>query len=297
MQPKIFRPAPGDPLAQHVHSVFQACDAGPGYRHKTILPKGNVDLIFNVGDDMEVIGKRTTWRLRSGGVQIAGVQTQGFISQPWGETNLIGISLRMDYASAILPGGQDTLTDSRIEARCLLADTDTLLGRLADAASFADRSQMLLEWVTRRVRVRERDALITYACGALRRRPTETRIAQLAHEAGMSARHFQRVFTNAVGVAPSRYVRLSRFIRSLHLMALPTLTDVAHAAAYTDQAHFCRDFREFAGMTPADYRRQASQVPGHVLVADGMSDSFKPAASRPDIIGEEVLADEDSQRR
>jgi hypothetical protein len=47
-------------------------------------------------------------------------------------------------------------------------------------------------------------------------------------------------------------------------------------------------------MTPADYRRRASQVPGHVIIADGMSDSFKAAASRPDMIGEEVLADERS---
>jgi hypothetical protein len=38
------------------------------------------------------------------------------------------------------------------------------------------------------MRARERDALFAYACGALQRRPTGTRISQLAGEAGMSAR-------------------------------------------------------------------------------------------------------------
>ena len=293
MQSNVFRPRSVDPLRRYVHSVFQARDAGPGYRHETILPKGNVDLLFNIGDDMDVIGQRSTCRLQSGGVQIAGVQTLGFMSRPRGVTNLIGISLRMEYASAILPGGQDALTDNRVEARCLLEGTDTLLGQLADAATFDERRALLLEWVTRRMREREREGLIAYACSVLQRRPTATRVSQLADQAGMSARHFQRVFTNAVGVAPSRYVRLSRFIRALHLMAMPTLTDVAHAAGYTDQAHFCRDFREFAGMTPADYRRGAGHVPGHVVIADGMSDSFKADASRPHIIGEEVLADDE----
>ena len=63
---------------------------------------------------------------------------------------------------------------------------------------------------------------------------------------------------------------MSRFVRALHLIPrLPTLTDVAHAAWYTDQAHFCHDFREFAGITPDAYRRGAGAVPGHLLIPGG----------------------------
>jgi hypothetical protein len=40
-----------------------------------------------------------------------------------------------------------------------------------------------------------------------------------------------------------------------------------HAAHYYDQAHFCRDFKEIAGMSPSEYRARAGHVPGHLFSA------------------------------
>ena len=71
-----------------------------------------------------------------------------------------------------------------------------------------------------------------------------------------------------MGVAPSQYLRLSRFVRALHLMrGTLTLTEVAHAAHYFDQAHFCRDFKAIAGTTPGAYRAAAGPALGHVFEA------------------------------
>jgi transcriptional regulator GlxA family with amidase domain len=82
----------------------------------------------------------------------------------------------------------------------------------------------------------------------------------------MSERHLRRVFLEHVGLTPGHWRRLARFRGAVGLMASPcTLTQVAHGAGYADQAHFCRDFAEIAGMTPGEYRQRVGPLPGHIF--------------------------------
>ena len=80
--------------------------------------------------------------------------------------------------------------------------------------------------------------------------------------------HGVSVVAEHVGISPAEYVRLTRFTESLRLLRDPrtTIGSVAHAAGYYDHAHFCRDFRRFAGMTPQAYRAAGSHpTPGHIV--------------------------------
>lgn len=275
-----------------MHSIFHVRDDTGGL-HETILPKANVDVLFNLGAPLEATDSRTMTRLEHGRAQLAGVQTAGFRSRPDGAMNLVGVSLRMEHAAALLPCAPGDLTDRRIDAALVLPETAFLVDALAGARDATARRRLLLRWIDVRMQPRERDALLRNACAALRRRPTDARVASLAREAGMSPRHFQRVFTAAIGLTPSRYAKMRRFVRALHLIPrMPTLTGVAHEACYTDHAHFCRDFREFAGMTPDAYRRSAGLVPGHV-VAGGVSDSYNPPVAGFDIMPEQEAPTDD----
>jgi len=87
---------------------------------------------------------------------------------------------------------------------------------------------------------------------------------------GYSHRHFIAVFERETGLTPKRYCRVQRFRKLLvHAVAHPTLswTELALAGGYSDQSHFNREFRAFAGITPSAYRRAAPRYPHHVPLA------------------------------
>jgi AraC-like DNA-binding protein len=81
-------------------------------------------------------------------------------------------------------------------------------------------------------------------------------VDELAATAYMSPHHFARMFKEATGVPPHRYITLQRVDHGKRLLTetdLP-LVDVAAAAGFQTQGHFTSVFRKHAGVTPRIFR-------------------------------------------
>ena len=64
-----------------------------------------------------------------------------------------------------------------------------------------------------------------------------------------------RRFREHVGLPPKALARILRFERAAErLRGGADLSDAALDSGYYDQAHFNRDFKAFAGVTPTEYR-------------------------------------------
>lgn len=91
-------------------------------------------------------------------------------------------------------------------------------------------------------------------------------VPALAARAGMSERHFSRVFTEQTGLSPGRYVERSRADiarRLLEVTGLP-LAAVARQAGLGTQETLYRVFRRHWRISPGDHRRRfhAQERPG-----------------------------------
>lgn len=80
------------------------------------------------------------------------------------------------------------------------------------------------------------------------------KIDQLASDACLSIRQFERVFGQRIGLPPKQYSRLVRFAQAWILKEQnpdTTWIKVAYECGYFDQMHLIRDFQEFAGLNPS----------------------------------------------
>jgi AraC-like DNA-binding protein len=88
-------------------------------------------------------------------------------------------------------------------------------------------------------------------------------------ESGYSHRRFIELFRRTLGLTPKLYCRVLRFQEALERGAATraaSWVDVALDAGYSDQAHFNREFLEFAGVTPGQYREISPAFSHHVAI-------------------------------
>jgi len=104
---------------------------------------------------------------------------------------------------------------------------------------------------------------------ALDRFTTTTDVREVVRQTGYSHRRFIALFSRAVGLTPKLYCRVRRFQHGLELAGerqSSSKVEVALGAGYSDQPHFNRQFREFAGVTPSEYDQLSPSSPNHVAI-------------------------------
>jgi transcriptional regulator GlxA family with amidase domain len=84
-----------------------------------------------------------------------------------------------------------------------------------------------------------------------------TSLAALAGRAGLSSRHFARLFRQEIGVTPSAWVETVRIDASRQMLeAGERPKQAAATCGFTDIDTFRRAFQRQVGVTPAEYRRR-----------------------------------------
>ena len=82
-------------------------------------------------------------------------------------------------------------------------------------------------------------------------------LEELSAQFGISSRYVRKYFLQQMGMKCTEYITMLRIGKAKELLWEPSysITDVALMAGFNSSQYFCRSFRNYVGMTPAEYRR------------------------------------------
>jgi AraC-like DNA-binding protein len=81
-------------------------------------------------------------------------------------------------------------------------------------------------------------------------------ISQLASEACLSRKQFERIFAEQIGISPKQYLKIIRFQSAIFQKQRNNnlnMTELSYESGYFDQSHFINDFKALSGLTPKQY--------------------------------------------
>ncbi|MCB1193621.1 MAG: helix-turn-helix transcriptional regulator [Leptospiraceae bacterium] len=87
-------------------------------------------------------------------------------------------------------------------------------------------------------------------------------LEQLSNFSGLSTFHFNRMFKKLYSLTPFQFVKLIRLKKSRELLdsGEKNLSFIAYECGFSDQAHFCRSFKERYGVSPGNYLRKKLKI-------------------------------------
>jgi AraC-like DNA-binding protein len=145
---------------------------------------------------------------------------------------------------------------------------DRLTERLEDAGTWEARFALLdAVFAERLAQARQPSEDVAWAWKILERTHGKAPIGWICDRLGRSRRHLASRFREQVGLTPKTVARIFRFERAVSLLGRGdvSLAELAFECGYYDQAHLNRDFREFAGRSPAVYARRMGPDGGVIL--------------------------------
>ena len=146
------------------------------------------------------------------------------------------------------------LIDQHYEASLVIGrKMERLHSRLAEVNRFAERVSIADEELSALMPGVDRERRIDSAVQAISASNGCIRIPDLADQAGISLRQFERRFTAELGITPKRYARIVRFEAALAKKAPSPRSDwttVAYELGYHDQVHMIHDFEHLSGSSP-----------------------------------------------
>ena len=173
-----------------------------------------------------------------------------------GNMDLFGVSLFSHAVPCLFNISTSELTDQVINLDTLLDDQGkTINEKMSNAITAEKRLEVLSGYFKAQlVKGRFEDRLIIKSIKQIKRNQGIVNINDLASEVCLSQKQFERRFVEYSGFNPKLYARIIRFEAALwDRRSYNTLTGVAHAYGYYDQAHFIRDFKIFSGFSPTKF--------------------------------------------
>lgn len=206
------------------------------------------DHVSNFGSSELIIQPKTI---------ICGQQTLMKMRRPGRDFLLIMVSFQPGVLFRLTGVPQYLLTDEYIDAEILLTKEIKYVNEsLNDCHSYRQMIEVVESFLLMLiVKKRDQSHSVDRAARFILQQ-TSFSMVNLAKEACLSLRQFERRFKDHVGICASQFSRISKFDKTVKMKNAQPSKDwlsIALECGYYDYQHLVRDYKEFTGLTPTSF--------------------------------------------
>jgi AraC-like DNA-binding protein len=275
----IFRRyIPDEPLARFIDWFWFYQDHYPTHQREHVLTEGTFELVIDLRDQTRKLfdGADSNGYTSFRGGWLSGAQARYIIIDALPGSSMIGVHFKPGGAAAFLDMPADELRDRVVEfeaiwGNCTRELRERLLAASGPDAKFRVLQRFLLELFRKSKSGAAQERRVSWALERFVRQPQTVTIRTLAHELGISHKHFIHQFRTRVGLPPKLFCRIRRFQQVLAKITSQQRVewaDIAYDCGYFDQSHFIQDFHAFSGLNPTIYISHDLEYPNFVPVRD-----------------------------
>jgi AraC-like DNA-binding protein len=148
----------------------------------------------------------------------------------------------------------ESISLDNVFAKSRISETEERLGL---AKTDRHRIRIVEQFLLSQLKDIAQDRLIMEAVRLIYESKGAIKIKELTKRLFISQSALEKRFKKIVGATPKKFVSIIRFNMMLPQLDSKTrsLTDICYEHGFFDQAHFIKDFRQYTGDTPEQFRR------------------------------------------
>lgn len=269
--------SPGPRLRPFVNCYWCLSSPAPLVLRDRTFPDGCQEIVFNLDTTVLRSDNGRDYQ-RNPPAELIGQMTRPYDIRTEGGQLFFGVKFHPHGFAAFTPEPIHRLRDQSIDLRLLFGHAfDAVHGRIAERRRFTVFVAEMETFLESRLCERRSASRAFRAVDAMVRaiftHPGERCLADSYGHADVGRRHLQTAFRDLTGLSPQQLLAMVRFQSCFRwLQADLPLPEVALASGYYDQAHFNREFRRHAGMTPGEWKR--AQAPLNRFFVDASSRAY-----------------------
>ncbi len=249
-------------------SIWRNQDFNNEIRKEKILPKGTVELIFNLSDTITYLNPITNAKSTLPKCFINGVNFKPLQIIKNGQQLFIGIQLNALGIKTLFDIPATEFNDNVVEGSLVCESLDDLYNQLYSEKLFDNQVNIIRKWLYHRITSSKHFIEIKklynwFYCQNV----NNLSVKEFCNKTCISDRQLRRISSEWIGMSTEKFILYNKYLTSLYLLHNSdlTLTQVGLEAGFYDQSHFIRDFKLFTGLKPKEYKASFTVIPGHIL--------------------------------
>jgi AraC-like DNA-binding protein len=248
------RIVPGPGLQNIIECFWIIENNDPTPLQQKIIPDGFTEIIFHFGHNYRIKQGRR-WQVQPKNL-LAGQVRKHFMLENIGTSNILGIKFKPAALAHLYKLNMSLVTD-RVADLCKVLEQPSLLLRAAnEGKNHYERISSLRAYFKNMDAIKNPERTpVDQAVDLVFAHNGMVTSTELCDVAGVGERQLENLFKRFIGLSPKFFCRVIRFNYIFELVDKneQSWTSLAYEAAYYDQSHFIRNFKDFTGESPSSY--------------------------------------------